>query len=445
MASRRAGLLLHPTSLPAPPGGLAAAASRFLEWCVQAGVSVWQLLPVHPPGPSRSPYGAQSAFAGDPSWFGDDPAADERTVEAFVEEQAGWLHDWCLFAALKTSHGGAPWTAWEPPLRRREPSALAAARRDLAGEIARHARLQYVFDARWRELRAEAAQAGVALLGDVPIYMALDSADVWAHPQLFWIDGDGAPTRVAGVPPDYFSETGQLWGNPLYRWDAMRADGYRWWVDRLAHALTRHDALRLDHFRGFAAYWAVAAEAETAVDGVWEPGPGRELFEAVRRGVGRLPFVAEDLGVITPDVVALRRDLGLPGTRVLQFGFDDPASEHAPHRLERDVVVYTGTHDNDTANGWLDGLDDGARARVLDYVGGPSESFAWSLVRVALTSVADVAIVPVQDLLGLRSEARMNRPGIADGNWGWRLPSGSPDAALAARFRRLVDLTGRRG
>jgi 4-alpha-glucanotransferase len=443
LSRRRGGVLVHPPSLPGADGGIAAAVPPFLAWVQEAGFSVWQILPLHPPGPGGSPYGAESAFAGDPAWFGDDPKADPAAVDAFAREHAAWLDDWTLYAALKGAHEGEPWMAWDAPVRRREPAALASARRELAAEIAAHRRRQLVFARGWNALREEARGRGIAILGDVPIYMALDSADVWSHQDLFWLDEDGAPLRVAGVPPDYFAATGQLWGNPLYRWDRVRETGFAWWIARLARGLELHDALRLDHFRGFAGYWAVPAGATTAEAGAWEPGPGMALFDAVRAALGRLPFVAEDLGVITEDVVALRSALGLPGMRVLQFGFDDPGSDHAPHRLTRDVVVYTGTHDNDTARGWMAGLDARARERVLDYVGGREEEIAWSLVRVAMTSVADLAVAPVQDLLGLGSSARMNTPGVADGNWAWRCPDGALSRELAARLRRLGTLAGR--
>jgi len=443
MSRRRTGVLVHPTSLPERPGGIAASAVAFLSWAHDAGVSVWQILPLNPPGHARSPYGAQSSFAGDPAWFGDDPSVAPGAVEAFAREHAAWLDDWALYAALKDRYGGEPWMAWDEPLRRRDPATLRATRSELIGAIERHRRLQFVFFERWRALRDEARRLGVSILGDVPIYPALDSADVWAHQDLFWLDEDGAPTKVAGVPPDYFSKTGQLWGNPLYRWDRLRATGFAWWVERLAHGLILHDALRLDHFRGFAGYWAVPADATTAVDGAWETGPGMALFEAVRESLGRLPFVAEDLGVITEDVVALRVALGLPGMRVLQFGFDDAASDHAPHQLTRDAVVYTGTHDNDTARGWLAGLDAEARGRVLDYVGGDPDEIAWNLVRVAMASVADLVILPLQDILDLDSAARMNLPGIADGNWSWRAPAGALSGDLARRLMRLGEITGR--
>jgi len=266
---------------------------------------------------------------------------------------------------------------------------------------------------------------------------------VWAHQDLFHLDDEGAPTMVGGVPPDYFCETGQLWGNPLYRWDRLRETGYAWWIDRLKRGLALHDELRLDHFRGFAGYWAVPADAETAEEGTWEPGPGVEFFEAVRAALGKLPFVAEDLGVITADVVELRTTLGLPGMRVLQFGFDAHEGEHAPHRLTHDVVVYTGTHDNDTTRGWFATLEPAIKERVLDYLGGTADDVSWSMIRTAYTSVADLAVVPLQDVLDLGSEARMNTPGLAKGNWSWRAPSDAFTPARAHRLGRLAEETER--
>jgi 4-alpha-glucanotransferase len=265
----------------------------------------------------------------------------------------------------------------------------------------------------WSAVREHARRHGVAILGDVPIYPALDSADVWAHQELFQLDANGVPTKVAGVPPDYFCETGQLWGNPLYRWDRLKETGYRWWIERLQRGLALHDRLRLDHFRGFAGYWAVPADAETAEDGAWEPGPGPALFDAVRDALGALPFVAEDLGVITDDVRALRAQLGLPGMCVLQFGFDVKDGDHAPHRIPKDVVVYTGTHDNDTTRGWFASLDDATKSRVLAAVGGTADEISWNLIRAAYTSEGELAVAPLQDILNLGSEARMNVPGVA--------------------------------
>jgi len=443
MSRRAAGLLLHPTSLPGRSNGIDAAAKPFFAWAEQAGVSVWQILPVGPPGEGGSPYASPSAFAGDASWFPgvDNPAPE--ALAAFSSEHAAWLDDWAHYAALKDAHRGLPWFAWDEPLRRHDAAALARSAVTLREAIARHRSAQFTFMTRWAELREQARDRGIAILGDVPIYPALDSADVWAHQDLFHLDDEGAPTQVGGVPPDYFCETGQLWGNPLYRWERLKDTGYAWWIERLRHGLALHDELRLDHFRGFAGYWAVPADADTAEEGAWEPGPGLALFDAVRHALGGLPFVAEDLGVITEDVSALRKTLGLPGMRVLQFGFDPADGDHAPHRLTRDIVVYTGTHDNDTTRGWFASLDAAGKARVLDYLGGTADEVSWSMIRAAYTSAADLAVAPLQDVLALGSEARMNVPGIGTGNWSWRAPSDAFTPERAHRLRRLAEDTER--
>jgi len=443
MASRAAGLLLHPTSLPDGPGGLAARAAALFAWMQAAGLSIWQVLPLSPPGPGDSPYSASSVFAIAPSWFADDVAIEAESRERFLDENRDWLEDWCLFAALSEAHPGARWSAWDPALKRREPEALRAAAQELSSAIFRHREAQVRAHAGWGAVRAEAQRRGIRILGDVPIYPAGESVDVWAHQELFALDDEGAPLTIAGVPPDYFSETGQLWGNPVYRWDRIAADGFTWWIRRLRRQLALHDVLRLDHFRGFAGYWAVDAKATTAERGTWEPGPGRALFDAVGRELAELPFVAEDLGVITDDVVALRRGLGLPGMRVLQFGLLDPGGDHAPHRLERDVVVYTGTHDNDTTRGWFESLDAFGQRRVLALVGGGASEIAWSVLRVAMASVADLAIVPMQDVLGEDGRGRMNVPGRPTGNWGWRMRPGDLRPETAAALREIVEATGR--
>jgi 4-alpha-glucanotransferase len=328
-------------------------------------------------------------------------------------------------------------------VRRRDPAALAASAAALKDAIAVEVHAQHRFTKGWLRIKERAREAGITILGDVPIYPALDSADVWAHQDLFHLDDDGVPTKVAGVPPDYFSKTGQLWGNPLYRWDRLRETGYSWWIERLRHALQFHDELRLDHFRGFVGYWAVPADAETAEEGAWEPGPGMALFDAARAALGTLPFVAEDLGVITNEVTSLRTALELPGMRVLQFGFEAVDGDHAPHRLTKDVVVYTGTHDNDTTLGWFASLDPPSKARVLAYLGGSSGEVSAKLMSVAYASVADLAVVPLQDVLELGSEARMNVPGVAAGNWRWRAPSHALTPERALRLRRLAEETGR--
>jgi 4-alpha-glucanotransferase len=489
---RTSGVLLHVTSLPGRfgCGDLGPEAERFLDLLAAAGQGLWQVLPLGPTSMADSPYGALSTFAGNPLLVSPERLAEDgllaahdlaaapahdtaradftaaratrakllqraferleaRAVPAFAEdlaawaeapEQATWLDDWTLFAALRTRLERAPWPAWPEELRRRRADALAAARRELAADLRFHRFVQYAFHRQWARLRARAERHGVRLFGDLPIYLAGDAAETWARPDLFELDEEGRPTRVAGVPPDYFSADGQLWGNPLYRWERARAEGYAWWIERLRAQLRWFHLVRLDHFRGFAGYWEVAAGAATAREGRWVDGPGRELFDALGAALGELPLVAEDLGEITDDVVALRRALGLPGMRVLQFGFGDGTSDHRAHRLEPETVVYTGTHDNDTTAGWFATAPEAERRRALDYLGCAEDEVPWALVRQAWTSVAEVALAPAQDLLGLGGEARMNRPGIAGGNWTWRLRPGAFDDALVARLRRLTEV-----
>jgi 4-alpha-glucanotransferase len=492
---RRAGILLHPTSLPGPfgIGDLGSATDAFLDWAAVAGATVWQVLPLGPVGErSHSPYDGISAFAGNPLLISperlvvdgllspsaldeapgfaaervDYPAVrawKERLLEeawqrfrrhgtsatrerlrAFAADtrRAPWLADWELFCALKRRYDGAPWNAWPSALARREPAALAEAREELTAETGFHRFVQFLFFSQWARVHGTASRRGLRILGDVPIYVAHDSADVWAHRELFDLDEDGRPQHVAGVPPDYFCPAGQRWGNPLYRWDRMASDGYEWWVSRLRGNLELTDLVRIDHFRAFAAYWEVPADQPDARAGRWAPGPGLPFFAALRRGVGGLPIVAEDLGVITSDVEALRDTVGLPGMRVLQFAFDEDNSSHLPHRHRARSVVYTGTHDNDTTGGWYATLSREARARFRDYLGSRGQEPHWDLVRAACTSAAELAVLPLQDLLGLGSTARMNRPGEVKGNWEWRL---LPDqlTGVAPRLRRLLEVSGR--
>ncbi len=492
---RCAGLLLHPTSLPSRfgIGDLGPAAIRFLEWARAAGQSLWQVLPLGPTFAHGSPYDSPSAFAGNP-WLispellmrdgllrpsdlvgcgtrADRPVnfevvARQREVllrKAFTRfesptraqlradaddfatapEQAPWLEDWCLFAALEQTTGIPAWWRWSRGLARRHRRSLAKATATLAAECAYHRFVQFCFARQWTALRAAAHERGIAIVGDVPIYVARHSADTWTHRRLFEVDADGQPAAVAGVPPDDFSDEGQLWGNPLYRWPQMRRDDFTWWVDRIACQAARCDHLRLDHFRGFVGYWRVAGDATTARDGRWVAGPGRALFDTLERRLGSLSLIAEDLGVITEDVKVLRRQLAFPGTRVLQFGFGEATSEHAPHNLPTDVIVYSGTHDNDTTRGWFETLSTTVQKRVLNYTGGRRRTIAWDVIRVGYTSRAAAAIVPLQDVLGLATAARMNTPGTVQNNWRWRLQPGSLRLATAHRLRTLVALSGR--
>jgi 4-alpha-glucanotransferase len=492
---RRAGILLHPTSLPGRYciGDLGPEADAFLSWASDAGQSVWQVLPLCATGPSHSPYVGLSAFAGNPWLVSVERLAAEgilprealegapgfpdghtefdlvipwkRTVlraawghfarqapseilrdhETFLEspEHAAWLDDWSLFMALRSRRDGRPWTDWPSVLKRREPGALRRAREDLSDEIAYQKFLQFLFFRQWLRIKEEANRRGMLVLGDLPIYVAPDSADVWAHQRLFELDPEGRPVAVAGVPPDYFSETGQLWGNPLYRWDRLADEGYAWWVARMRSNLRLADLLRLDHFRAFAGFWSIPAAEPTAVKGRWVPGPGRALFDVLRAALGELPLVAEDLGLITPDVHDLRRALGLPGMRVLQFAFDGSDNEHLPHRNPEDAVVYTGTHDNDTTRGWFESLGDETRRAVLECVGTREGSIEWDMIRAAYGSPARLAVIPMQDVLGLGTTARMNTPGRAEDNWAWRALPGSFRAETASRLARLAGECGR--
>ena len=459
-----------------------------MDFLASAGQSLWQVLPLGPTGFGDSPYQCFSAFAGNPllvsperlaedgllsrhdlaalptrqgrdSDFGRALELSER-VAARVSEQLAthalaaefedfrartpWLADYALFMALREAHEHRPWNTWDAAIRQREPGALAEARHALAGRVRVHEVMQWAFDRQWRALRAHARERGVALLGDAPIFVAFDSADVWAAPGLFQLDAAGELTAVAGVPPDYFSETGQLWGNPLYRWDAHAAEDYAWWCARLAAVTRSVDLVRLDHFIGFVRYWAIPPGSADARPGAWQPGPGAALFGALERALGGLPLVAEDLGETGADVEALRDGLGLPGMRVLQFAFggDDRnpflPQHHVPH-----CVVYTGTHDNDTTAGWWAQIDERERRFVRDVIGAGSGDIAWDLMAAGSASVGDTFVAPVQDVLSLGSEARLNTPGRASGNWTWRLAPGELTPAHAERLHALAATFGR--
>jgi len=477
-------------------------ARGFVDFLAASHQRWWQMLPVGPPGYGESPYSAESAFAGNPmlvspeglaSWGLLDPAllapaerlradrldylpmaahrtkhlraafdvfqtrTDHRAFDVFCDENREWLDELALFRALKRAHGGVQWTRWEPGVRKREPAALEAARRDLANDVALEKFVQYAFDAQWSELRAYAAGRGIGLIGDLPIFVAHDSADVWQHPGAFFLGEDGEPTVISGCPPDYFSATGQRWGNPLYRWRRMKKGGYAWWIARLRVALSRFDAVRLDHFIGFQRYWEIPATEPTAVRGRWMKGPGADFFDAVERAlIGPLPLIAEDLGEVTPAVIALRDRYALPGIRILQFAFgaDRSAPSFLPYNYPKRAVVYTGTHDNDTLVGWFHdaGGPDSTRTAAqvqrereaaLRYLGTTGEEIHWDMIRVAQASVAGLAIFPLQDILGLGSEARMNRPGKPDGNWTWRFGAGALTPAVADRLASLTRTYGR--
>ncbi len=489
---RASGLLLHPTSLPGPYGigDLGTGADQFLEFLDHAQQSLWQVLPLTPTGFGDSPYAAPSAFAGNPLLIAFEPLlgrgllhpdelrpleqlpqnridfgrlaplkhevlqlafqrfkrqADQAwkdRVAAFCREEAHWLDDFALFTALQEEHPeAANWAEWEPALRDRDPEALRVARERLAARIEYHAFTQCAFFQQWGKLRREAHGRGIRIVGDIPIFVAYDSADVWAHRELFKLDRQGRPRVVAGVPPDYFSKTGQLWGNPLYDWDTLATLGYPWWVERFRHLLRQVDVVRIDHFRGFEAAWEIPVQAETAVEGEWVKGPGTAVFRAVGNALGEgVPVIAEDLGLITNAVRELLAVLGFPGMKVLQFAFDDgPDNAYLPHNFEDpNCVVYTGTHDNDSTCGWYLSTPEHKRDFVRRYLGRSGDDVAWDFMRLASASVADTFIAPVQDVLGLGAESRMNTPGASEGNWRWRVP---PDALQPEIAYRLAELT----
>jgi 4-alpha-glucanotransferase len=490
---RAAGVLLHPTSLSGRfgIGDLGDELLTFLDWAQSAGLGIWQVLPLNAPGYGNSPYGCLSSYAGNPLLISpqrlleegllpanglDDikesreghidfdrvktlkhelllhsyehffeHASDEqrRSLAAFTHDNA-WLPDWTLYAALKAQHRGRPWTAWPRGQATRARDAIARARVELAEEIRFHEYVQWLFFGQWTAVREAAHARGIRIMGDVPIYVAADSADVWANREIFQLDERGEPAVVSGVPPDYFSETGQRWGNPLYRWDLLHETNYRWWVLRIRAALRVADILRIDHFRGFEAYWEIPAKEPTAIHGRWMPGPGRALFDAMRAAIGGLPLVAEDLGHITPEVNELRKAIDIPGMKVLQFAFAQPNSPHLPHFHDPKMVVYTGTHDNNTARGWFEEATADEREAVAAYLGVTNtDDIAWALIRAAYTSVADTAIVPVQDILDLGNDARMNLPGAEHDNWTWRLADGALTREHAERLRRLAKASGR--
>ena len=463
-----------------------------MDFLAASGQQIWQIMPLGPTSYGDSPYQALSAFAGNPLLINLERLVDERCLApwdlavapafpehavdygaviefkqrllrlafenfkanateaqkaqlaAFGAAHHAWLDDYALFAALKEHHGGAPWNTWPRDIATRQPAALEGWRMALTETIRYHEFAQFQFFRQWSALKAYANRRGIRIVGDIPIFVAYDSADAWAHPELFYFDEAGQPTVIAGVPPDYFSPTGQLWGNPLYRWDVLAQTGYAWWIDRFRAALESVDVIRLDHFRGFAAYWAVPAGAENAINGKWVKGPGAELFRAVEQALGPLAIIAEDLGLITPEVEALLEALAFPGMKVLQFAFSgDPDHVYLPHNYERNCVVYTGTHDNDTTAGWFRAAGPEERTAVQRYLNSPCDEIHWELIRLALMSVAHTAIFPLQDVLGIGGEGRMNTPGRASGNWGWRYTEGMLTDGVRERLKLLTEVYGR--
>lgn len=493
--ARSCGVLLHPTCLTGRfgAGDLGPGAERYLAWLAEAGVSWWQILPLNPPGAGHSPYAATSSFAGNPHLISPDrlaedglltaadladvppfpdftidfehvvpyrdnllrlawsrmqshpPAGTEMAFAVFREQASEWLRDFSLFSSIRSHLAGAPWWLWPVELRDRDERALAAWRAAHREDVLFFEFCQFLFAGQWLALRRHARSLGVRILGDVPIFVAGDSADVWANRDLFLLDERGLPTVIAGVPPDYFSATGQLWGNPLYDWQRHEATGFAWWIARLGSALGRVDAVRLDHFRGFVANWEVPAGETTAVRGRWVPGPGRALFDAVTRALGGCPFIAEDLGTITPDVLALRDGLGLPGMAVLQFAFQPaPRSTFLPCRHRENLVVYTGTHDNNTSLGWyLQDASEVEREFLRRYLATDAREVHWDMIRAALGSVAGLAVVTHQDIAGLGADCRMNTPSVASGNWRFRITDWMLGDSLRDRLAGMIDTYGR--
>ncbi len=496
--TRYCGILVHPTSFPSPYGigDMGQGAYDFIDFLAEAGLTLWQCLPLGPTGFGDSPYQSFSSFAGQPLIISPDklremhlltdrdlsdiPEWDEEKIdygpaiiyktellkksykhfkasrsvklheafETFCEAQGYWLNDYALFMALKDANGGRAWTQWPEKYKFIKPRTRTITEKEYADEIGYYKYLQFIFSKQWRELRAYANKNHISIIGDIPIFVSPDSADVWGSKHLYQLDSKGFPTAVAGVPPDYFSETGQLWGNPLYDWDAHAAEGYAWWTARIAHQLELVDYLRIDHFRGFESYWAVPYGEETAVNGQWIKGPGEDLFKAISKKLGDdLPIFAEDLGVITPEVEALRDAFNFPGMKVLQFGFEDLAENaFLPHQFKSsNCICYTGTHDNDTTRGWYESVSEKVRDKVRRYMRCDGSYITWDFIRTAMASTAKYALFPLQDLFGLDSSARMNTPGVAAGNWAWRYRADRLNSETAQQIRETCVLFGRSG
>ena len=495
MNQRASGILLHPTSLPNayPSGDLGPTANRFVDFMFTSGQRRWQMLPIGPTGGENSPYQSPSAFAGNPLLLSperlveqgflsrqeieppisgvsrdvnfpeaihwklavlhnafehseNDNRANRRAeFETFLQSESYWLKDFSLFSAIAERKSNSNWTHWEMELRTRQSDAVLRAQKQFAHDMRYHEFVQWQFSVQWKELKAYCAAKAIQLIGDIPLFVAHQSADVWAHPELFELNADGSPTVVAGVPPDYFSKTGQLWGLPVYRWEALQAEHYRWWIERLLTASRRFDINRLDHFIGFVRTYEVPSQATTALHGQYQPGGGTSFFKAIRKALGALPLIADDLGETTHEVVALLDQFQIPGTRVLQFELDSLLqADSVPIAIHpQKSVIYTGTHDNDTTAGWYEKLPGSQREALRERLRADDQKIVWAMVREALASEADTAIVPAQDLLGLGSEARLNFPGIAKGNWGWRLEDGALNHELAVLLRRLTRECGR--
>ena len=497
MNPRAAGVLLHPSSLanPYPIGDLGPAAFAFADFLAEAGQRWWQMLPIGPVGSTNSPYQSSSAFGGNPLLLSPDRLVEQGLLDrhdvalamprregkvdygeaarlklpwlrkaferfdkirygstpsefdAFVRTESFWLEDFSLFSAIQENEGTPDWTRWSGGMRTRTPGALIDARKRFADEIRYHQFVQWQFSVQWSALRADCTSKGIRLIGDVPLFVAHQSADVWAHPGLFKLDSDGNPTVVAGVPPDDFSSTGQVWGVPVYRWDVLDAQGYQWWIERLRKVVALFDVSRLDHFIGFIRTYEVPARATTAEQGQYQPGGGAPFFHAVRQALGSLPFIADDLGATTPAVIALLNQFQIPGTRVLQFEFSsNPAAQQDLPGLHPETsVVYTGTHDNDTTAGWYEKLPTTQREALQTQLGASSQEVVWAMIRNALTSRSDTVITPAQDLVELGSQARMNFPGVEQGNWQWRLEDGALTHEVMERLRTLTAACGRVG
>jgi len=491
---RAGGILLHPTSLPGRYGigDIGPQAFQFVDWLASTGSKLWQVLPLGPTGYGDSPYQCFSAFAGNPYLISFDALIEDgllteddfvsmpkfsatlvdfgqlipwklfilekafsrlhstpddfrQEFERFCTENASWLDDYALFMSIKEANGGGPWSEWQESLRKRERAAMEKARSDYMESIQCQSFYQFLFFRQWNKLKEYVHDKGITIIGDIPIFIAYDSADAWANPELFFLDGKSLPTVVAGVPPDYFSATGQLWGNPLYKWSEHKKTGYQWWIDRFHSVLNQVDIVRLDHFRGFAGYYEIPSGSPTAEHGRWVPGPGKDFLAALTPALGgnrggTLPIIAEDLGVITPDVVDLRDSFHLPGMKILQFGFSSPTDPFLPHNYSSNCVAYTGTHDNDTVCGWYETAPEEERGYALRYLNSDEGNLAWSMVRAVWSSVAVYALAPMQDLLGLGGEARMNFPSRLGGNWGWRMADEDMNESLAERIKELNEL-----